>query len=823
MSVRAALSRFWLSILRKIITLWARPRVLPEDVRRTLKRSGTPVCYVLETRGVADMVVLQQACIALDLPRSSAPVVAGEGPRRLAERSLICLERRTGFLGNRVDRRVPPEIRAFVDAVNADPSIDVEFVPVNVFWGRAPAKERSWFRLLFAESWDLVGRFRRLLAVMFNGRNLLVQFGEPVSLKASIGEGANAPRAVRRTARMLRNLLRNQRAATIGPDLSHRRTIVAQVLRTQAVRQAVAEVMRDKGLTRREALLEAKRCADEIAANYSHSFVSLMARALSRLWNRLYDGVEFHNIDRLQAVAEGNEIVYVPCHRSHMDYLLLSYVIYDKGYAIPHIAAGINLNMPVIGSFLRRGGAFFLRRSFRGSTLYTMVFMKYLGLMMARGHAIEYFVEGGRSRTGRLLQPKTGMLSMTVRSYLKDPRRPLVFVPVYFGYERLVEGKTYIGELSGRPKQKETVLGMLKTLPQLRSRFGKVHVSLGEPLRFDDILLRHAPDWSRRPLVSDERPPWLGRAVDELATSVMTNINSAACATPINLIAMALLPTPKQSMPEADLARQVELYASLLRQAPYSPLVHITPMDGASMVRYGESMGILARHKHPLGDVMRMTEENSVLMTYFRNNTVHLLLMPSLIACCFLNNRILQTEDIQRLAWRIYPYIRDELFLRWDESEIHAVVLECLDDLANHGLLESLENGKQWRRPPVDSIEAVQLSVLAQTSVQIIERYYLVISLLLKTGSGRITQDALENQCRLMASRMSLLYELNSPEFFDKALFKNFLDLLRQRNVLGLNAEGRLTYTELLVAVSQDAQLVLHEQIRNSILQVTHT
>jgi glycerol-3-phosphate O-acyltransferase len=823
MSVSTALSRLWLSILRKIITLWARPRVLPEEIKRTLKRSSTPVCYVLETWGVADMVVLQQACIALDLPRTSAPVVVGEGERRLSDRSLVCLERRTGFLGNRVDRRVPEQIRAFVDAINADPTLDVEFVPVNVFWGRAPAKERSWFRLLFAESWDLVGRFRRMLAVIFNGRSLLVQFGEPVSLRASIGEGANAPRAVRRMARMLRNLLRNQRAATIGPDLSHRRTIVTQVLRTQAVRQAVAEVMRDKGLTRREALLEAKRCADEIAANYSHSFVSLMARALSRLWNRLYDGVEIHNIDRLQAVAEGNEIIYVPCHRSHMDYLLLSYVIYDKGYAVPHIAAGINLNMPIIGSFLRRGGAFFLRRSFRGSTLYTMVFMKYLGLMMARGHAIEYFVEGGRSRTGRLLQPKTGMLSMTVRSYLKDPRRPLVFIPVYFGYERLVEGKSYIGELSGKPKQKETVLGMLKTLPRLRSKFGKVHVSLGEPLKFDEILLRHAPDWSRRPLVGDERPSWLGRAVDELATSVMTNINSAACATPINLIAMALLPTPKQSMPEADLARQVELYASLLRQAPYSPLVHITPMDGASMVRYGESMGILVRHKHPLGDVMRMTEENSVLMTYFRNNTVHLLLMPSLIACCFLNNLILQTEDIQRLAWRIYPYIRDELFLRWSEDDIHAVVLECLDDLANHGLLESLESGRQWRRPPVDSIEAVQLSVLAQTSVQIIERYYLVIALLLKTGSGRITQDALEKQCRLMASRMSLLYELNSPEFFDKALFKNFIDLLRSRNVLGLNSEGRLTYTELLVAVSQDAQLVLHEQIRNSILQVTHT
>src|SRR5690606_8889225 len=117
--------------------------------------------------------------------------------------------------------------------------------------------------------------------------------------------------------------------------------------------------------------------------------------------------------------------------------------------------------------------------SFRGNTLYTMVFMKYLGLMMARGHSIEYFIEGGRSRTGRLLQPKTGMLSMTLRSYFRDPRRPIVFLPVYFGYEKLVEGKTYIGELSSKPKQKESIFGLLRALPALRQHYGKLHVRFG--------------------------------------------------------------------------------------------------------------------------------------------------------------------------------------------------------------------------------------------------------------------------------------------------------------------------------------------------------
>lgn len=806
-----------LSVLRRPVSLWARPHVLPEDLRKRYAQHPRPICYALERHSVADLVVLEKVAHAQGLPE---PLQALKAP--LPAQSCFFLERRTGFWGDRIDRRIPATLRELVAAAAADPTLDVDLIPVSVFWGRAPDKEGSWLRLLLSENWDRVGRFRRMLSVVVNGRNLFAQFGEPVSLRSFVEEGADPSRAVRRATRQLRSLLGRQRGAAIGPDLSHRRTIATQVLRAAAVRHAMSDEMRARRISRREALKQATEYVTEIAANYSHVFVAVLARMLTWFWTRLYDGVELHNFEQLPKITEGNEVVYVPCHRSHIDYLLLSYVIYYKGYAVPHIAAGINLNMPFLGGFLRRGGAFYMRRSFKGNALYTMVFMKYLGLMMARGHSIEYFIEGGRSRTGRLLQPKTGMLSMTLRSYLRDPRRPIVFLPVYFGYERLVEGKTYVGELSGQPKQKESVLGMLRTLPALRKRFGKVHVSFGEPVHLNEVLDRHAPDRQRGQPENNERPPWLTAAVDDLAVRIMTNINSAACATPINLLALALLATPKQAMLESDLARQVELYASLLRQAPYSPQVWITGMDGASMIRHGERMGVMQRLAHPLGDVMKMTEETSVLMTYFRNNVLHLIALPSLIACCFLNNRTMSTGDIQRLMWRTYPYVSDELFLRWSEAEIGGAVAEVLDDLANHGLIESVDEGAQWRRPPTGSTEAVQLSVLAQVTVQIIERYYLVIAVLLKSGSGRINQDVLESQCQLMAQRMSLLHELNSPEFFDKSLFKNFIDLLRARNVVSVNAEGRLAFTDMLSAVAGDAQLVLHEQIRNSVLQATH-
>jgi glycerol-3-phosphate O-acyltransferase len=549
----------------------------------------------------------------------------------------------------------------------------------------------------------------------------------------------------------------------------------------------------------------------------------MLSGLLGRLWNRLYDGIELANLSSLKSVDEGSEIVYVPCHRSHMDYLLLSYVVYHKGYAVPHIAAGINLNMPVIGSFLRRGGAFFLRRSFGGNATYSAVFTRYLGAILARGHSIEYFIEGGRSRTGRLLQPKIGMLSMTVRSYVRNPVRPVVFVPVYFGYERIVEARTYIGELSGRPKEKESIFTILRTLPELRSRFGKVYVSFGEPLQLDELLRRHAPGWDRSQVVHEDKPEWLAPLCRDLAHQIMTRINAAACVTPVNLLGMVLLATPRQSMGEADLVRQLELYASLLRQAPYSSRVWVTPLDGGSMIRHCEALRMVRRQPHGLGDIVQMTEADAVLATYYRNNVLHLLLMPSLLACAFLNNATVSRTDLLRLAGRVYPYVADEYFLRWREDELPTVVDELLEDLLNHGLLTASPDRSEWHRPPAESSEAVQLSVLARITVPILERYYLAISLLLRAGSGRLTREALERQCELTAQRMAMLYELNSPEFFERALFRLFIDRLGARDVIRFGEEDKISFDPVVLeAVAADAQFVLHEQIRNSILQVVH-
>jgi len=807
--------------LSRVLALWVRATLRPEDAAARIGGKGVPVCYVLERRSRVDLAVLQSVCVRERLPRPGRRLLAQRLRKR---RSSFALVRSVGLWRTRLDRRPPELLLTLIEALRADPGLDVSLVPAAVYWGRAPQKERSVIRLLVSEDWVIGSRLRRFFSVLVNGRNSTVQLGEPLSLRSWLDSGADTALTGRRVARQLRLQLARLRAARIGPDLSHRRTIVAEVLRTRAVRAAVAQELSEKSRgSRRAMLLEARRYADEIAANYSHVFVIFMALALSRLWNRLYDGVEFQHVETLQQVAEGNEIVYVPCHRSHMDYLLLSYAIYQRGYAIPHIAAGLNLNLPIVGRFLRKGGAFFIRRSLRGSALYTVVFMKYLAAMMARGHSIEYFIEGGRSRTGRLLTPMTGMLSMTVRSYLREPRRPVVFVPVYFGYERILEGPTYIGELSGKPKEKESVLGLLRSVVRLlRQRLGRVHVNLGEPIYLDALIDRSAAHWREQAFDDQNRPPWVGPLVDELAQSIMRNINAAATVTPINLLALILLAMPRQAMIESDLRRQIDTMLAVLRAIPYGDRVTVTQLNAQQVVEYGLSLRVISREQHRGGDIVRMSPEHAVLATYTRNNVLHLFAMPSLIACCFLSNAAMRTEDVQRLAGRIYPYIAAELFLRWPEAQLPEVVAHTLEALAGLGLLERGGDAHLWQRPGPNSIAAMQLSLLAQTTVATVERYYLAIALLIGAGSGEIGQQALEQRCQLMAQRMTMLYGFNSPEFFDRSLFENFIDLLRARGVVRVDEAGRLAFDEILLRVAADAQLVLSEQIRHSILQVTH-
>ncbi|HEY4969091.1 MAG TPA: hypothetical protein VII35_04240, partial [Steroidobacteraceae bacterium] len=278
------LGRAWHWSVRKILGLWVRVSIKPEDAAAVIAARPRPVCYVLERESKTDLAVLSNVCTQLNLPRPG--------------RSHFELILPKSLLGRRA-LRAPRILVQLVAAAAADPQFDVDLVPVAIFWGRAPHKEASLWRLFFAEDWVLVGRFRKILGVLVNGRSTLVHFGDPVRLRDAMQDGLDEQRSVRRLLRTLRSILRAQRASTIGPDLSHRRTLVAQLLKTADVRNAVRREMQAHGSSRRAALIAARKYAVEIAANYSQAFVRFMAALLGWLWNRVFDGVKFEHVDQL--------------------------------------------------------------------------------------------------------------------------------------------------------------------------------------------------------------------------------------------------------------------------------------------------------------------------------------------------------------------------------------------------------------------------------------------------------------------------------------------------------------------------------------------
>ena len=810
------LAPLWLRALGFLIEPWIRIRREPAEPR-TQYDPALPVCYVTERYGLSDTLILEQACREAGLPEPLRPFTFG-GMNK--QRAMFALSRRDGWFFRKPRSRTHSETLALLlEAVRANPDLDVQLIPVSILVGRAP--ETGWFRVLFSENWVVVGRFRRLLSILLNGRGTILQFAAPVSLRQFLSDNQDAPNALRKLSRVLRVHFNRVRAAVIGPDLSHRRTLINTVLDAEPVRNAIAASASKENITPDKARARAQKFAWEIAADLSHTVVRSVSFLLTGFWNKIYDGVQMHHFDKLRAIAPGHEIIYVPCHRSHIDYLLLSYLLYRNGLVVPHIAAGVNLNLPIIGPILRRGGAFFMRRSFKGNPLYSAVFTEYVRQLFAHGIALEYFIEGGRSRTGRLLAPRGGMLAMTLKSFVRESRRPVVFQPVYIGYEKLIEGASYIGELSGQAKQKESLLGLLRSFNILRNRYGKVAVNFAEPILLTDLLTEVEPNWQEAIRREDEKPEWLNPAIDALAERIQININRAADVNPINLLALALLSAPKHAMAESDLVAQIDLCRALLTELPYSDRITVTPLDAKQIVAYGEQMQFVQRIAHPLGDVLVSEGKSAILLSYFRNNVLHLVATPAWIACCFLNNRRMARATVLRLGRLVYPFIQSELFLPWNEAQFTERINATIEFLIARGVLDSDSDGRILSRGPGQGDGAFQLRAIAQNLLQAFERYYIAIAAIVRNGPHTLSAAELENLCSLTAQRLSLLQELNAPEFFDKSLFRGFIQKLRERRVVWTDEAGKLDFDSELEAVARDAKVILSREIRHGILKLT--
>ena len=813
---RSPVRRLIFSLLRRVLYVWVRSETINQSAFTLKLDRSKPVFYVLQRASLSDLAVLDHECSKAGLPRPVAAVAVGD---HVEPAAFIFLNPAASWFGRRTGMVTPEPLVRLVGALEHNAVDNAQIIPVSVFWGQNPARETSPWKLLFADSWAVTGRLRKLMSIVILGRKTRVQFSTPIQLNELVAQNKGHERTLRMAHRMLRVHFRNQKTAVIGPDLSHRRNLVKGLVHAPQVRQAIKDEAERENIPLEKAEARALRYGNEIASDYAYTAVRFLEVVLSWFWNKIYDGIRVNHLEPLQDAVHGYEVIYVPCHRSHIDYLLLSYLLFRNGLTPPHIAAGINLNMPVVGSLLRRGGAFFMRRSFKGNPLYTSVFNEYLHTLFSRGFPVEYFVEGGRSRTGRMLQPKTGMLAITLRSYLRSSRLPILFVPVYIGYERVLEGRTYLGELRGAAKKKESIFDIFKVIGALKQRFGQVWVNFGEPLKLNEFLEQHQPGWRQQDLAPNFRPDWLNETTNKLSERIAQRLNEAAAVNPVNLVALAMLSTSRQALDRRSLARILDLYQNLLRAVPYSPHTTLPDGNGEALISYVKELGLLAEQKDALGNILYLDEQNAVLMTYYRNNVMHIFALPALLASFFQSSSRISREQILRFTEALYPYLRAELFIRWEPEELEAVIDRWLAAFVEQGLLKL--DGETYVRPAPSSRQFVLLTLLARVIVQTLQRFYMAISLLINSGQNTLDAEELETLCTIMAQRLSILHGLNAPEFFDKSLFRHFIKSLQDQDVLRQDDAGKLGYHDKLGELAEGvAKRVLPAEIRLSIRQV---
>ncbi|BCK19783.1 glycerol-3-phosphate 1-O-acyltransferase PlsB [Vibrio cholerae] len=760
-----------------------------------------PVIYALPFRSNVDLLTLQTHAKEAGLPDPLEPLMLnGKAFQRY-----VFIASRPTLLSS--DQHVPSDSIALFSELltehKLDSELDVQVIPATVLWGRKPGKEgqeRPYLQALNGPE--------KALAVLASGRDCLVRFSPVVSMRYMADTHGTDASIAHKLARVARIHFSRQKLAASGPNLPQRAQLFARLMNSPAIEKAIADEAKSKQIPLEKARKEAHDILDEIAADFSYSLVKKGDRILGWLWNRIYQGLNINNAATVRRLAQdGHEIVYVPCHRSHMDYLLLSYVLYHEGMVPPHIAAGINLNFFPAGPIFRRGGAFFIRRSFKGAPLYSTIFREYLAELFAKGYSVEYFSEGGRSRTGRLLPAKTGMLAMTIQAMLRGLNRPVTLVPVYIGYEHVMEVGTYAKELRGKRKEKENAGLVLRTLRKLRN-FGQGYVNFGEPIPLNQFLNETVPQWTQDiDPMGESKPQWMTPTVNKLATRMMTHINDAAAVNAMTLCATALLASRQRALARDNLIKQVDCYLSLLRNVPYSATSTLPSESAEKLVEHAESLDKFVVETDTMGDIISLDRNQSILMTYYRNNIIHLLALPSLIAQLLIRQQSVSLEKVQATVAQIYPFLKQELFLRFEAEELNDLVLRYVAELARQGLVTV-----EGKTVTLNQAQTQVLMLLGRIISETLQRYAIALNLLV--SCPHLGKAELEEKSQEVAQRLGRLHGINAPEFFDKGVFASLFVTLQEQGYL--DDQGRCVL-ETAKPLSRQLYVLIYPEVRMTI------
>jgi glycerol-3-phosphate O-acyltransferase len=673
-----------------------------------------------------------------------------------------------------------------VAAVWDDEEKPVYVVPLALFWRKGPRSESRFLNLSYG-ALTRPSDLAKVSSFLATYRSLSVKTGSPIDLQAFIREhrSEGASQVARKVRRSILIYLYREEKVVEGPTLRAQHRVQREVLADAGVRRAIEERSEQRRSSPERARAQAEKSFREIAANMNSTFLAVLAAVVGWMLRRLFASIDVVGLPKVAEYAKRHPVVLVPSHRSYFDFVILSWLFYGNYLVPPHIAARENMAFGPFGFIFRRAGAFFLRRSF-ADPLYKEVFRAYVAYLVREGFTQEFFIEGGRSRTGKTMAPRLGMLGWDVEAFIASHRRDLFFIPIAITYERLVEESSMVDELQGGKKQEESVLGLVRARRYLQSRFGSAYVSFGEPISLADALgerrerfrelAASAPTLEEglRAQLEAERKA----TVEELGQRIVERINWAMVANATSVAACVLLGAPHRGLRREEMVERMQQVLELLRLQDVRITLSLQADEAGG---FQDSIAFMLRSdliqslSGPRGEILFFEESRRRALDMYRNSIAHYL-----AAASFMARRLGRGATAGEL--------REDL-AAWQDALYQEFYAPRAEVLAAHGdaYLDYFErSGWVQRRGELLAPTAAGAKIFAILEGQTrgaIEAYQAACD------AAAVLEEAVTRKefCTLAAQQFGhaeLLGEAGRREASNDTTFTNALDLLVRRGIL---------------------------------------
>ncbi|HIJ19618.1 MAG TPA: hypothetical protein HPP58_01080 [Deltaproteobacteria bacterium] len=542
--------------------------------------------------------------------------------------ALLCLENPEGF--SRIFFHAQKDPLQLILETQGQMERPVFIVPQLIIYKKTPEKEDPGLFDIFFGFKDKPGVLRKIVLFFRHNRKAFIDFGEPLNLKEYLKDQTPEMPLEKVTEEIRQILLERidrQKRVILGPVMKSWQLTKETVLKDSRVVEAIQGSAGKSGSARAKKK-EAAKYFDEIAADYNVAYVQFSYLVLTWLWKKMFHGIDVNpsELAKVREWAAKGPLIYIPSHKSHIDYLILNYILFDHQMFVPRIAAGKNLSFWPVGPFFRKAGAFFIRRSFQGARLYAAVFTRYVKALIEEGQPLEFFIEGGRTRSGKLILPKIGFLSILVEAFREGYCKDLVFVPVSIVYDRVIESQAYLKEVGGGEKAKETFSQVVATRHFLKKKYGKIYLRFGEPVSLKEFYAKESEVKTR----TEKR----------LAFRLIRAINGATLVTPVGLAAAAILTRHRRGFYLPELTETVEIITRFLERH-HMPLAESLSDPEKAME---ETIALLTKNNvvSTLEDVdgsgtfYYVDEEKKMELEFSKNSIVHFFVRHSFLALSLL-------------------------------------------------------------------------------------------------------------------------------------------------------------------------------------------